>query len=217
MSGYTPVFDSVYEGTLCGQWPALPVWMTILPMADKNGRIDKTPQAISALTGWPLDILTQGLEQLCMPDSRSRSKAEEGARLKLLDADRDWGWQVVNHSKYREKARLLAKDTARTESGADAERKRQSRAVPRCPPDSPSQTHTQTHTQTQTQTSDSEVRGDARGEPRATRSAASRFPKDWELTEDRKAYASAQGIDPAATFENFRDYWTAASGAKARK
>jgi hypothetical protein len=37
------------------------------------------------------------------------------------------------------------------------------------------------------------------------------------LTEDRRAYAAAQGIDASATFENFRDYWTAASGAKARK
>jgi len=146
MSGYTPVFDTVFQGTLCGKWPTLPIWLTILPLADKNGRIDMTPEAIGLLTGWPLEILIKGLTELCQPDPRSRSKAEGGARLKLIDQDRDWGWQVVNHGQYREKARLMAKDSARTASGQDAERKRASRDVPRSPPISPS--HTQTHTQT---------------------------------------------------------------------
>lgn len=75
----------------------------------------------------------------------------------------------------------------------------------------------QSQNRTDTDREQNRLRGDARGEPRATRSAATRLPKDFDLTEDRKAYATAQGIDPAATFENFRDYWTAASGAKARK
>ena len=61
-----------------------------------------------------------------------------------------------------------------------------------------------------------EVRGDARGEPRAARSAV-RLPEDFGMTEDRKAYAEALHIDPTKTLENFRDYWSAASGAKARK
>lgn len=64
---------------------------------------------------------------------------------------------------------------------------------------------------------DTEIRGDARGEPRATRSAATRIPTDFELTEDRKSYAVAQSLDPQRTLEDFRDYWTSASGAKARK
>lgn len=75
----------------------------------------------------------------------------------------------------------------------------------------------QSQIQSRSDTETEKKRGDARGEPRATRSAATRFPKDFELTDDRKAYALNQGIDPAATFENFKDYWTAASGAKARK
>ena len=51
MAGYTPVFDSVFHGTLCGRWPTLPVWLTILPRADKTGHLDMTSQAMSALTG----------------------------------------------------------------------------------------------------------------------------------------------------------------------
>lgn len=138
MSGYTPVFDSVFNGTLCGKWPTLPVWLTILPMADKNGVIDMTPQAMSAVTGWPLDLLKQAIDELCAPDPESRSDEHEGRRLELIDSHRSWGWRVVNHGKYKEKARKLSYDTERTASGKDAERKKaeraaKSREVPRSP------------------------------------------------------------------------------------
>lgn len=131
--GYTPVFDSVYHGTLCGRWPTLPVWLTVLPMADRNGQIDLTYQAISALTGWPTDLLKQAFAELMQPDPDSRSDEHEGRRLVPIDSDRQWGWQVVNHSKYREKARKAAYDAERTASGQDAVRKAMSRAVPLSP------------------------------------------------------------------------------------
>ena len=133
MAGYTPVFDSVFHGTLCGRWPTLPVWLTILPMADKNGHIDMTYTAMSALTGWPIDLLKQAIAELMAPDPESRTDANEGRRLELLDPHRSWGWRVVNHEKYREKARKSAYDAERVSSGRDAERKRAERAVPRCP------------------------------------------------------------------------------------
>ena len=114
MSGYTPVFDSVFHGTLCGKWPTLPVWLTILPMADKNGHIDMTYQAMSALTGWPIELLKQAIADLCSPDPESRSDEHEGRRLLPIDPHRSWGWIVVNHVKYREKARKAAYDAART-------------------------------------------------------------------------------------------------------
>lgn len=61
--------------------------------------------------------------------------------------------------------------------------------------------------------------GDARGpvSARAKRTTATRIAADFDLTPERAAYATAQRIDPQRTMLNFRDYWTAASGAKARK
>jgi len=53
--------------------------------------------------------------------------------------------------------------------------------------------------------------------PRASRSAATRLPEDFALTPERIAYAEQQRINPQRAFENFCDYWKAASGAKARK
>jgi hypothetical protein len=130
VSGYTPVFDTVFQGTLYGKWPTLPIWLTLLPLADKNGRIDMTPEAISGMTGWPLDILKTGLAELCKPDPRSRSQAEHGARLKLIDECRDWGWVVVNHGKYREKARLAAKAAREVEEGKNRSRMNDRRSPP---------------------------------------------------------------------------------------
>ncbi len=52
---------------------------------------------------------------------------------------------------------------------------------------------------------------------RAAPATATRLPADWKLTPDRRAYAEQQGLDPTRVFENFTDYWAAASGASARK
>jgi hypothetical protein len=125
VSGYTPVFESVFQGTLCGKWPTLPVWLTILPMADKNGHIDTTYQAMSAVSGWPTELLKQAITELMQPDPESRSCEAEGRRLELLDPqNRQWGWRFVNHARYREKARKKMQQIEATASGRDAERKR---------------------------------------------------------------------------------------------
>jgi len=149
LSGYTPVFDSVFHGTLCGRWPTLPVWLTILPMADKHGHIDMTYQAMTALTGWPIELLKQAIAELMELDPESRSESEDGRRLVLIDPDnRKWGWRVVNHEKYREKARKSAYDADRVASGKNKERMQgRTRDDPRSPAPIRSQTQTQTQTE----------------------------------------------------------------------
>lgn len=92
-SGYTPVFGSIYQGTLCGKWPDAAVWASILPLCDRHGHIDYTPVAIAALTGWPLDLLNTGLAGLASPDAGSRSQLEGGRRIApLVDTK---GWRIV--------------------------------------------------------------------------------------------------------------------------
>jgi hypothetical protein len=97
------------------------------------------------------------MKRFCEPDPYSRTNSENGARLILIDQHREWGWIIVNHLKYREKARKQAQQTSSTQDGRDAERKRNERQRPAmsgdvqlCP--APSGPQTQTHTQTQTQT-----------------------------------------------------------------
>ena len=51
MSGYVPVFGSVFTGTLHGKWPDVGLWLCILGMADRNGVVDCTPQYIASVIG----------------------------------------------------------------------------------------------------------------------------------------------------------------------
>lgn len=138
MSGYTPAFESIYTGSLHGQWPTAAVWASLLPLIDSRGRIDMSFQAIATMTGWPIDLLRQGITKLEEPDPDSRSPAEEGRRLVKLDPNRSWGWRVVNHGLYKERAR----DKQRSADGRNAEKVRQWRNrnnpdVTRCNPASP--------------------------------------------------------------------------------
>src|SRR6185312_13455487 len=194
--------DSVYRGTLCGKFPALPVWLTILPLADWRGHIDLTPEAISALTGWPLELLLQGIAELEKPDARSRSLAEEGRRIVRLDPSRDWGWRVVNIKLYRKRC----SDIDAVESGDAAERARRYRErkkegeshVPSRGVTADHGTHTHTHTQTKSQ----ERARAARPAPRK------RCPEDFRVTEELRAWASQQApdVDLDRATASFRDW-----------
>lgn len=151
MGGYAPLFDSIATGTLYGRWPDIGVWPIVLALADKSGNLDVTPHYLAGVLGLPVDEVAACMKRFCQPDPYSRSKESSGARLILIDAHRDWGWVIVNHGKYREKARKQLHQQSATESGMDAERKRLERAsgdVRRCPDATGSQTHTQTQTKT---------------------------------------------------------------------
>jgi len=124
MAGYTPAFSSLYDGTLSGRWPTAPVWASLLPLIDANGHIAMTYEAICARTGWPMDLLRQGITELMQPDPESQSPAEGGRRLVLIDPARSWGWRAVNHQQYREKARKQNYDRSRVNSGTNKERMR---------------------------------------------------------------------------------------------
>lgn len=128
--GYTPLFDTLTKGTLCGRWPDIGLWPIVLSMSDKNGVIDATQHYIAGVTGLPLADVEACMKRFCEPDPYSRSQDAGGARLVLIDAHREWGWQVVNHAKYKERARLAGKNARDVESGSNALRMQDRRRPP---------------------------------------------------------------------------------------
>lgn len=138
--GYTPAFSDIYMGTLYGKWPAAAVWASLLPLMDRNGCIDMSLQAISGMTGWPMDLLEEGIRQLMEPDPHSRTPDCEGRRLVLIDPNRPWGWKAVNHGKYREKARKQNYDAERVASGENRARMAARRKTTSPEPDLPAPT-----------------------------------------------------------------------------
>lgn len=88
-----------------------------------------TPDYLARITGLPIEDVTACMARFCEADPYSRTPTDEGRRLTLIDPDsRAWGWKVVNHAQYRERARKQQWDNERTASERDAERKRQERA-----------------------------------------------------------------------------------------
>lgn len=122
MAGYTPLFDTLTKGTLCGRWPDIGLWPIVLSMADRHGIVDVTQHYIATITGLPLEEVTACMDRFCEPDPLSRSQDNNGARLVRLDEHRNWGWRVVNHGKYTEKARLIHKNAKEVEDGKNKAR-----------------------------------------------------------------------------------------------
>jgi hypothetical protein len=140
VSGYTPVFRSVFDGTLHGKWPQTGVWLALLAMVDRHGQIDRSPQAIASDIGIDVPTLLSCIAEFCEPDLMSRTRDHDGRRLELIDPERPWGWKVLNHGKYREKARLESKSAREVEDGKNKERMdyRKTAADRRSPPDTAS-------------------------------------------------------------------------------
>jgi hypothetical protein len=131
MTGYAPLFDSLTTGTLCGKWPDIGLWPIVLAMANKHGVLDVTPTYISSVTGLVVEEVSACMARFCEPDPYSRTATEDGRRLMLLEPDRRaWGWRIVNHGLYRERARLLAKSQREVASGQNAGRMSDRRGPP---------------------------------------------------------------------------------------
>ena len=69
-------------------------------MADKDGNVDMTLQAISRRTTIPLEIIEKGVAVLLLPDPESRTPTLDGKRIIPLVEGRNWGWSIVNYQHY---------------------------------------------------------------------------------------------------------------------
>lgn len=127
---FTQIFDSSLADNPQTRW----VFMDLLVLADQNGVVDMTREAISRRTNVPLKIVATAMKELESPDTRSRSNDFEGVRLKRLDDHRDWGWVIVNYSKYRAIANAEAyRQVTREKVQAIRERERKSPPAPPLP------------------------------------------------------------------------------------
>jgi hypothetical protein len=99
---YGKIFDSIYDGSLYGQWEGIVTLQQLIVLCDPEGFVDMTPQALAARTSIPFEIITKGIEILLAPDRYSRTEGSDGRRIEPIDPRRPWGWKIVNHAKYRE-------------------------------------------------------------------------------------------------------------------
>lgn len=195
MAGYVPLFDSIATGTLYGRWPDIGLWPIVLALSDRAGRLDVTPQYLAGVTGLPVSDVIACMKRFCEADPYSRSKESDGSRLRLIDEHRDWGWIVINHGKYAEKARLMNKDQKRKEQASES---------PRFSPVSPEPPRTSPVSHDLTLSSSSSSSSSSK----RGKKASTPFPDGYALSDEMRAKVLTKfpDADPDAMFEQFRDY-----------
>jgi hypothetical protein len=96
---FTKLFTSITESTLWQEDDQTRLtWITMLAMADKNGRVFAAIPGLASRARVPLESAEKALERFLSPDPYSRTPDHEGRRIEKIDG----GWRLLNHAKYRE-------------------------------------------------------------------------------------------------------------------
>ena len=98
---FAKVFEQIYDSSIAENYLTRLVFEDMLTLADINGVVDKTHEALSRRTNVPIDVIKKGIAELERPDNRSRRPEHDGRRIVRLDEHRDWGWLIVNYEYYR--------------------------------------------------------------------------------------------------------------------
>jgi hypothetical protein len=95
---YTKLFQSILDSTIWQEPLATKVvWVTMLAMADREGRVWAAVPGLAHRAGVTVGECEQALAKFQSPDPYSRTQADEGRRVVVIDG----GWELLNHGKYR--------------------------------------------------------------------------------------------------------------------
>lgn len=100
MSLYARVFLQILDSSLAEDCRVRHVFEDLLKLANQDGVVDMTHEAIARRTNENLEIVRHAIIQLEKPDPKSRDPGDDGRRIVRLDGHRDWGWRIVNWLRY---------------------------------------------------------------------------------------------------------------------
>lgn len=95
------MFSQIFDSSIADNHQHRHVFMDLLVLADSDGVVDMTAEAIARRTNVPLEVVQEAIVALSAPDPRSNSQNEDGRRLLPIDDRKPWGWQIVNYHHYR--------------------------------------------------------------------------------------------------------------------
>jgi hypothetical protein len=95
---FTKLFSSITASTVwCRPSDTRVVWITMLAMADRHGRVWASIPGLAKESAVSLDACQTAIDEFLAPDPYSRTKVCEGRRIEPIDG----GWRLINHAKYR--------------------------------------------------------------------------------------------------------------------
>jgi hypothetical protein len=125
MNVFAKIFSQIFDSSISSDYIVRHTFMDLLVLADREGVVDMTPDAIARRTNVPEEMIIHAINILTSPDPRSRSSEAEGRRLLPIDSRRDWGWQIVNYEHYRN----LRDEEARRAYFRDKKREQRSKTI----------------------------------------------------------------------------------------
>jgi len=130
MSVFAKIFSQIFDSSISSDYIVRHTFMDLLVLADRDGVVDMTTDAIARRTNVPEEMIVHAIAKLAAPDAQSRSPEEDGCRLVPIDSRRSWGWQLVNYEHYRN----LRDEEARRAYFRDAKREQRSKKCANGPP-----------------------------------------------------------------------------------
>lgn len=124
MSAYsfTKLFSSLPDSTVwAAPYPTRIVWITMLAMADRRGRVAAAIPGLAHRARVSLAECEAAIAAFLAPDPYSRTSEHEGRRIEVIDG----GWRLLNYDKYRE----LRDEESRREQNREAKRRQRERNV----------------------------------------------------------------------------------------
>jgi len=200
---FTKLFSSITASTVwCESMATRIVWITLLAMADRRGRIYASIPGLANMARVPLEDTERAIERFLAPDKYSRTPDHDGRRIEPIDG----GWRLLNHAKYRD----IRDAEARREYQRDWDRDNR--------PNRHKKSDLSESDRNRPQPTQAEAEADTE-KSRAERSRGSRLPPDWKPTEEQVAWARKErpDIDPLKAADTFRDHWVSVAGSRGVK
>lgn len=95
---FTKLFSSITESTVwCEPDQTRLVWITMLAMADNQGRVWASIPGLANRSRVPVEAANRAVARFLEPDQYSRTTDHDGRRIEPIDG----GWRLLNHDKYR--------------------------------------------------------------------------------------------------------------------
>lgn len=96
---FVKLFSSIVTSSLWNEdSDSRVVWITMLALANSHGQIISTVSALSRIANVPPETCQKAINTFCSPDQDSRTKTDEGRRLRVIDG----GWELVNYELYKQ-------------------------------------------------------------------------------------------------------------------
>lgn len=100
------LYGKISPNLYTGQYQGKPLHLAVIPWlisnADWHGYVNHHYKLISFQLGIPEDTLLKVLAELESPSPESRMQVCQGRFITRIDADKPWGWHIVNFAYYRD-------------------------------------------------------------------------------------------------------------------